>query len=136
KLFGFFSYERIKNSGIVTGQNWFETPQLLASAPSGSLASRYGAYPGESPAISGVVDQTCGSIGLIDAATATTLIADGTPNVQGANCAEITGQGLDVGSPLIGVALGVMDPSQFGQTTDPVTGKTYYLPGLGGDGTG
>ncbi len=135
KLFGFFSYERIKNTGTVTGQQWFETPQLLASAPSGSLASRYGAYPGESPAISGVVDQTCGSIGLIDASTAITLIADGTPNVQGANCAQIPGKGLDVGSPLAS-ALGTMDPSQFGQTTDPVTGKTYYLPGLGGNGTG
>lgn len=109
KLFGFFSYERIKNVSTVTGQQWFETPQLLALAPTGSIAAQYAAYPGESPKISGIVDQTCASIGL----------------VEGTNCQQITGQGLDIGRPLT-LPLGTQDPSFVDNLT----------PGLGGDGTG
>jgi len=112
KLFGFFAYERIANSSTVTGQQWFETPQLLQMAPAGSIAAQYAAYPGESPKISGVVDQTCDSIGL----------------VEGTNCHEIPGQGLDIGRPLDPAlfALGTMDPSFV----------DHLNPGLGGDGTG
>ena len=112
KLFGFFAYERIANSSTVTGQQWFETPQLLQLAPAGSIASQYAAYPGESAKISGVVDQTCESIGL----------------VTGSNCNMIPGQGLDIGRPLNPTLfpLGTMDPSFTGNLT----------PGLGGDGTG
>jgi hypothetical protein len=112
KLFGFFAYERIANSSTVTGQQWFETPQLLALAPAGSIAAQYAAYPGESPKISGVVDQTCASIGLVD----------------GTNCHMIAGQGLDIGRPLDPTLfpLGTMDPSFVNNLN----------PGLGGDGTG
>lgn len=112
KLFGFFAYERIANSSTVTGQQWFETPQLLALAPAGSIAGQYAAYPGESPKISGIVDQTCASIGLVD----------------GTNCHMIAGQGLDLGRPLDATLfpLGTMDPSFVNNLN----------PGLGGDGTG
>jgi hypothetical protein len=122
KLFGFFSYERIKNVSTVTGQQWFETPALLASAPAGTIAAQYAAYPGETAQISGVVDQSCASIGLIDPANA---------NPSGgvyANCNEIPGQGLDIGRPLIQGLFprGTLDPSFAGN----------LQPGMGGDGTG
>ncbi|HUA14471.1 MAG TPA: carboxypeptidase-like regulatory domain-containing protein [Verrucomicrobiae bacterium] len=112
KLFGFFAYETIRNKSTNTGTGWYETPALLQSAPSGSLASRYGAYPGEAASFSGVIDQTCGSIGL----------------VEGTNCHEIPGQGLDIGRPLDTTLfpLGTQDPSFVNQ----------FTPGLGGDGTG
>jgi hypothetical protein len=49
----------------------------------------------------------------------------------------IAGQGLDIGSPLT-IGLGKPDPSQMSgvKVTDPVTKNVYYLPGLGGNGTG
>jgi len=139
KLFGFFSYERIKNVSTVTGQQWFETPQLLALAPSGSIAARYSVYPGETATISGIVDQTCASIGLIDPAAAAPLGIQPT-------CNEIPGQGLDIGSPLQS-ALGTMDPSQVAPLCSDSGGNiavcdsthtkiVTYRPGLGGDGTG
>lgn len=112
KLFAFFSYERITNSATVTGQQWFEAPQLLALAPTGSIAAAYAGYPGESPKISGVVDQSCASISL----------------VEGVNCHMIPGQGLNLGRPLNpgSFPLGTRDPSFVNNLT----------PGLGGDGTG
>lgn len=111
KLFAFFSYETIRNSSTLTAQQWFETPQLLALAPTGSNAAQYAAYPGM--AIKGtVVDQTCASIGLI----------------QGTNCNQIAGQGLNIGQPLNSslFPLGTWDPSFVNNLN----------PGLGGDGTG
>ena len=81
KLFVFFAYETIRNSGTNVSSGWFETAALLKSAPGGSLAARYGAFPGEAVSSTGVVDQSCASIGL----------------VQGTNCNMIPGQGLDIG---------------------------------------
>ncbi|MGB2628640.1 MAG: carboxypeptidase regulatory-like domain-containing protein [Candidatus Acidiferrum sp.] len=138
KLFFFFGYETIRNSSTIANNSWYETPALLKQAPAGSLAARYAAFPGESP-IGKVQDQTCGSIGLIDAATAAQITSDfsahGTPQTVTANCLEIPGQGLNIGSPLT-AALGTMDPSQLAPITDPVTNLTYYRPGLGGNGLG
>ena len=139
KLFGFFAYDRIKNHSISTGTGWYETPSLLQSAPSGSLASRYGAYPGEAASFSSIIDQTCSSIGLIDPSAASALGIQPT-------CNEIAGQGLDVGMPLTS-ALGAFDPSQLPSLCSDTGGniavcdsthKTLvtYRPGLGGDGSG
>lgn len=112
KLFFFFAYETIRNHSVATNAGWYETPALLKLAPSASLASRYGNYPGEAVSATSVVDRTCASIGLI----------------QGTNCYMIPGQGLNIGRPL--------DPSKFPLgTMDPSFGN-YLHPGLGGDGTG
>ena len=169
RLFVFFAYERISNSALSTSQGWYPTASLLQSAPTGSLASRYAAYPGELPVAQSQNDYTCASVGLIDAATAAQLVAHNavynyTDAVSGdkvtapftggasvANCAQIPGQGLNVGTPL-NSALGTHDPSanvviSGGNTihpqantvttvVDPVTKQTYYVPGLGGDGSG
>ncbi len=112
KLFVFFAYETIRNSGTNVGSGWYDTAALLKLAPAGSLASRYGAFPGESVSSTGVVDQTCASIGL----------------VQGTNCYMIPGQGLNIGRPL--------DPSKFPLGTADPSFKNHLSPGLGGDGTG
>ncbi|MBZ5655081.1 MAG: TonB-dependent receptor [Acidobacteriia bacterium] len=112
KLFAFFSYERIANTGISNAQGWYETPSLLASAPAGSIAAQYAAYPGEAVHFTTQVDQTCASVSL----------------VEGVNCHMVAGQGLDLGRPLDTslFPLGTMDPSFSGN----------LHPGLGGDGTG
>ena len=122
KLFGFFAYETIRNHSLSTGTGWYETSTLLKSARSGSLASRYGAYPGEAPSYSSVINTTCAAIGLIDPGA-----ANPSKGVY-ANCNEIPNQGLDIGKPLnpTQFALGAMDPSFV----------NHLQPGMGGDGTG
>jgi hypothetical protein len=105
KLFGFFSYETIRNKSLQISQGWYETAQLLQSAPAGSLASRYGAFPGEAAAAVGVIDQSCASISLS----------------EGVNCRTIAGQGLDIGSPLTS-ALGTPDPT-FSNNLNPGVGN-------------
>jgi Carboxypeptidase regulatory-like domain/TonB dependent receptor-like, beta-barrel len=112
KLFAFFAYERIANGSTATGTNWFETPALLQSAPGGSIASQYGAYPGEAVAFSSINDVTCDAIGL----------------VEGTNCHQIAGQGLDIGRPL--------DTTLFPLGTPDPSFTNNLHPGLGGDGTG
>ncbi len=112
KLFVFFAYETIRNAGTNVGSGWYDTAALLKLAPAGSLASRYGAFPGEAISSTGVVDQTCASIGL----------------VQGTNCYMIPGQGLNIGRPL--------DPSKFPLGAADPSFKNHLSPGLGGDGTG
>jgi hypothetical protein len=147
RLFVFFAYETIRNNSTATNEGWYETPALLKLAPSGSLASRYGAYPGEGVSATSTVNRTCGSIGLIDAATAAQLAADGayipadpsnptvstgsTPFNGQANCAEVSG-GLNIGSPLT-TALGTSDPTQISgnYVYDKVTKQRYYVPGVG-----
>jgi hypothetical protein len=141
KLFGFFSYETIRNSSTNTGTGWYETPALLKSAPSGSIAAQYAAFPGETASYTSVIDQTCASIGLINKTAAAAAGVSPT-------CQEIPGQGLDIGSPLSAslFPLGTMDPSQLGPLCSSTAGpvpcdKTHttiitYRPGLGGNGSG
>ena len=109
KLFAFFAYETIRNNSTVTGSGWYETPQLLNLAKSGSIAEKYAKYPGMAVASTGVVDQTCASINL----------------VEGTNCHMVAGGGIDIGRPLTS-PLGTKDPSFINN----------LHPGLGGDGSG
>lgn len=116
KLFGFFSYETIRNHNTAHSQNWFETPSFLTAAVPGSAFALFSAFPGASPI--GTVKEgagdnhSCIDIGLID----------------GTNCHFIEGEGLDVGRPL--------DAGAFPLgTSDPSWGGDHFNPGLGGDGT-
>lgn len=109
KLFVFFAYETIRSNSTATSTGWYETPQLLTMAPSGSISSKFTTFPGEGASFSSIVDTSCDSIGL----------------VQGTNCNMIPGQGLDIGRPLT-APLGTQDPSW----------TSSLNPGLGGDGSG
>jgi hypothetical protein len=93
KVFFHFTYETIRNNGSVTGTGWYETPQLLALAPSGSNAAKFTTYPGTAVAASSVVSLPCSAIGL----------------TQGVNCNQVAG-GLNLGSPLT-TPLGTADPT-------------------------
>ena len=122
KLFFFFGYDTIRNSGTVIGGGWYDTPSLDTEAPSGTIANKFTTIKG-----AGVVNQSilegagdhhsCSDINLI----------------QGVNCNWIQGKGLDLGKPL-SLGVGKQDPSY----ANPVvtSGSTTYTPGLGGDGTG
>jgi Carboxypeptidase regulatory-like domain len=84
-LFAFFAYETERNNSTDRSSSaWFETSAFEALAPSGSIASTFLGFAGSAPSSSGIIDQTCTSIGL----------------VEGVTCLTIPGQGLNIGSPL------------------------------------
>jgi hypothetical protein len=116
RLFGFFSYETIRNDAASIEQGWYQTPQYMSTAArGGSAAERFLTFPGSAPGTGTVLMNAgdghgCADIGLIE-------------NV---NCRFIAGQGLDIGRPLTSAfGLGTRDPSHVDR----------FTPGLGGDGT-
>jgi hypothetical protein len=113
KIFFFFTYETIRNNSTTTSTGWYETPQLLKMAPANSIASKFTTYPGAGASASSVVNNPCSSIGL----------------VQGVNCNEIPGQGLDIGSPLT-TPLGTPDPTYVSQTQPGVGNGLDGIPDL------
>lgn len=101
RLFFFFSYETLLNSSLATGLNWYETPQFLsavAGASPNSYAARYANYPGEGVAANQIVTKTCADAGITSASLCQPVFSNGRY------------AGLDIGSPLRGVALGRQDP--------------------------
>ncbi|MFL6416412.1 MAG: TonB-dependent receptor domain-containing protein, partial [Bryobacteraceae bacterium] len=102
RLFFFFSYETLLSSSSSTGLNWYETPQFLsgvAGASPNSYAARYANYPGEAVAANQIVTKTCGDAGISSATLCQPVFSNGRY------------AGLDVGSPLRGLARGAQDPA-------------------------
>lgn len=115
KLFAFFAYETVRSPAAQTNISnaWYETPSFEKSAPSGSIASQYLAFPGSAPNVIGFNEFTCAQVGL----------------VQGTNCAEIVGQGLDIGSPLTS-GLGTQDPGWTSPTNPGVGNGLDGIPDI------
>ena len=112
RIFAFFNFEQSPQSDSTTAQGWYETSEFdTAAGPTGSIASQYLTYPGEGVASSSLVQETCKSIGLN----------------EGVNCAT-TATGLDVGSPLKGVALGTQDPGYSSPQSPGVGGGLDGVP--------
>jgi hypothetical protein len=108
RVFAFFAYEASPNDSTATGTGWYDTAAFDALAPAGSIASTFLAFPGAGVSASSMVPTTtanCASIGL----------------TEGANCATISGQGLNLGTPLM-TGLG---------TQDLTAGGTPQTPGIG-----
>ena len=115
RMFAFFNFEQSPQANSTTSQGWYETSQFDSSgAQPNSIASTYLGYKGEGAAASSLVPETCASIGL----------------TQGVNCSEVTG-GLDVGSPLKGVALGTQDPTWSSSNSPGVGGGLDGIADLG-----
>lgn len=118
RLFASFAYETLRQKTVNYTQGWYETPALLSKAPAGSNAAKYFAYPGEGANILGLSSFDCTTIGL----------------TEGPYCHLISGQGLDIGSPLT-TPLGTYDPSRsgsnaaqpgYGNGLDGVADIAYY----------
>ena len=112
KLFAFFAYEASPNSSTSTSTGWYETSAFRSAAPSGSIASKYLSFAGSAPSGSIVTTgHSCTDVGL----------------KEGVNCNTISGQGLDIGSP-VKAGLGKQDLT---------AGQTNSTAGVGGglDGT-
>ena len=103
KLFASFAYETLRLRTVNYSTGWYETPAFLKMAPAGSNAAKYLTYPGEGANILGLASNDC-QTGL--------GIPDGT------YCHYISGQGLDVGSPLK-TALGTYDTSRGSGASQP-----------------
>jgi Carboxypeptidase regulatory-like domain len=104
RMFFFFAYEAAPSNSATTSTGWYDTPAFDALAPAGSIASTFLKFPGNTVSSSGFIEQTCADIGLI----------------QGTNCNEIPGQGLNLGSPLT-TGLGTQD----------LTWQSISNPGVG-----
>ena len=105
RIFFFFNYEAEPTNSRTTGTGWYDTAAFDALAPAGSIASTFLTFPGNAVSAIGQIDQTCASVGLI----------------EGTNCHEIPGQGLNLGSPLM-QPLGTQD----------LTWQSVTNPGVGG----
>jgi len=122
KIFGFFTYETIREHTDSITNQWAETPAFDALAPSGSIAATLVNYPGNNILNKGVNTVTCLSAGL----------------VKGQNCAEVAG-GLNIGIPLDPVKF---PRGQIGSSLGFPTGgedpgwTSSSSPGTGGDGSG
>ena len=115
RVFAFFNFEQSPESNSSTAQAWYETSQFDSSAaPTGTIAAQYLSYPGEGVAASSLIQETCASIGL----------------QEGVNCTTTTG-GLDVGSPLTGVALGAQDPTYTSANSPGIGGGLDGVPDIG-----
>lgn len=115
KLFAFFNFETIREHTDVLGNQWAETPQFDALAPTGSIAAQLVGYPGNNILNKGVNNVNCLDAGLI----------------EGTNCHAVPG-GLNVGTPLnqtlfpLGQVVAGQDPGWISSNS----------PGTGGDGSG
>jgi hypothetical protein len=129
RLFIFFAYETLSdNARQGTGGNFYETSQYRALA-AGPNASKFLSFPGVAPSGGTLVEKTCADAGLIDAAH----VSAAQPV---ANCAQITGQGLDIGSPLT-AGVGAVDSAYSScYHTDGAGNCTQVDYGTGGNGLG
>lgn len=84
RIFAFFAYEGQSQSVPATSTEWFPTSQFASLAPSGSIASKYLSFPKSAVSGTPIGSVTCADAGL----------------TEGVNCATISGQGLNIGSPL------------------------------------
>jgi Carboxypeptidase regulatory-like domain len=104
RLFVFFSYETLRNGSVSTNNTWAETPQFLKQGATGSIGAKLLSFPGEGTSFTTIVPRTCAQAGF-----------------NAANCQEVGpggSQGLDIGSPIKGQALGTHDAT-FGTAATP-----------------
>jgi len=104
KIFAFFSYEGQSQNTPATGTGWYPTTALTGLAPSGSIASTYLNFKGAAVLGTVIASASCTDAGL----------------TEGVNCRTITGQGLNIGSPLK-TALGTQDLG-YVNNSDPGVG--------------
>jgi hypothetical protein len=90
KVFAFFAYEGQSENTPATSTGWYTTSALNSLAPSGSIATTLLNYKGGN-----VLGTVIGSVNCYDAGLATASTPD-----SGPNCTTISGQGLNIGSPL------------------------------------
>ena len=105
KIFAFFAYEGQSQTIPSTSVEWYPTTAFAGLAPSNSISSTYLGFKGSNVAGTPISSVTCQDAGL----------------TEGVNCVTISGQGLNIGSPLTS-GLGKQDLSYVG-ASNPGTGN-------------
>ena len=105
KLFFFFAYEGLRNSGNDFFEGFVDTPefrQLIRTARPNSIAATVVSQPGVEPRVVSVLNRSCSDFNFP------------APTVMGApNCQVVPG-GFDIGSPVLGVGQYVPLSGEFG----------------------
>jgi Carboxypeptidase regulatory-like domain len=106
KIFFFFAYESVREPiSNIQGNGWYDTPAFDALAPAGSIAAKYLSFPGNQVVGTLNPNATCATAGLM----------------EGVNCRNIPGQGINVGTPLT-TPLGTQDLT-WTSTSNPGVGS-------------
>jgi Carboxypeptidase regulatory-like domain len=105
RIFAFFAYEGQNLNTPLTSVQWYPTSAFAGLAPASSISSTYLNFKGSTVSGTPLSSVTCQSAGL----------------AEGQNCVTITGQGLNIGSPLI-TGLGKQDLSYVNASTPGVGG--------------
>src|ERR1700730_10256323 len=105
RLFAFFSYETLRDNSISTNNTFAETTQFLSQGAAGSIASGLLSFPGEGTSFTTIIPRTCEQAGFKTGVDCNPIGPNGS-------------QGLDVGSPIKGAALGTHDAT-FGTAATP-----------------
>jgi len=92
KIFAFFAYEKQAQTIQATSVQWYTTSQFNGLAPANSIAATFTGFPGANVVGTLIGSNTCANAGL----------------TEGVNCRTISGQGLNIGSPLT-TPLGTQD---------------------------
>ncbi len=103
RVFAFFNYEGQNQNTPVPGTGWYSTSSLASLAPSGSIAATLLNFKGAGVLNTGIISAKCADAGL----------------VEGVNCATISGQGLNIGSPLT-TGIGTQDLGYVNNSTPGV----------------
>src|SRR6267143_850557 len=119
RLFGFFSYETIRNSSVSPGTAWFETQQFLKTvgAQTGFISGGLLSFPGEGGSFTTNLNATCAQV-----------------NLPTTNCQAVSG-GLDIGSPLTSSTCAITNPGKGKPDPTFAGATTPYGVGCGLDGT-
>ncbi|MBV8674624.1 MAG: TonB-dependent receptor, partial [Acidobacteriaceae bacterium] len=113
KLFAFFAYEKQAQRIPATSVEWFPTSQFNGLAPANSIAAQFTSFPGSTVAGTLIGSTTCSDAGLI----------------EGVNCRTISGQGLNIGSPLT-TGLGTQDLTWVSPQNPGVGGGLSNVPDI------
>ena len=105
RLFAFFSYETLRNNSVSTNNTFAETTQFLKQGAAGSIANGLLSFPGEGTSFSTIIPRTCEQAGFKTGVDCNPIGPNGS-------------QGLDIGSPIKGAALGTHDAT-FGTAATP-----------------
>jgi Carboxypeptidase regulatory-like domain len=113
KIFAFFAYEGQSQTIPASSTQWFPTTAFANLAPSGSISNTYLHFKGANVAGTPIASVTCAFAGLN----------------EGVNCNTISGQGLNIGSPLT-TGLGKQDLTYVSASSPGVGSGLSNVPDI------
>src|ERR1700691_5483083 len=113
RIFAFFAYEGQSQTIPATSTEWYPTAAFANLAPGNSISNTYLHFKGATVAGTVIGSVTCANAGL----------------VEGVNCNTISGQGLNIGSPLT-TGLGKQDLTYINSSNPGVGSGLSNVPDI------